>query len=180
MTHPAGIENVPSLVFQTIRGRVVKATIVLAKDSRIKPETLWSKNYKTMSKSDSSVQIPARRRVRRRTAEDDGKMHHAKSEQPTMKRNTQNNGQLPIIDWQLERYCHHRQQRAHPQGWHVGYYPNMPPGGSGSRNYIGKAWKSSLFPPVRSLLDKQCDKKPAKSWIPSLPASCIPQSGKPN
>ena len=50
MTHPAVVECAITGVPDEIRGQVVKATIVLAKTTKIKPETLWSKNYKTMSK----------------------------------------------------------------------------------------------------------------------------------
>ena len=39
--------------------------------------------------------------------------------------------QLPIIDWQFNRIG--QAQRAHPQGWHVGYYPDVRLGGSGGR-----------------------------------------------
>lgn len=49
MTHPAVVECAITGV-QTKPRTSGKATIVLAKTTRIKPETLWSKNYKTMSK----------------------------------------------------------------------------------------------------------------------------------
>ena len=72
MTHPAVVECAITGVPDEIRGQVVKATIVLAKDYKDKARRRFGQRItRPCQKSDSSVQIPARRRVRRRTAEDD-------------------------------------------------------------------------------------------------------------
>ena len=70
-----------------------------------------------------------------------------------MKRNTQNNGQLPIIDWQFNRIAVKIGSNVLTRKDGTLDITGCPPWWIRWPNYIGKAWKSSLFPPVRSLLD---------------------------
>lgn len=72
MTHPAVVECAITGVPDEIRGQVVKATIVLAKDYKDKAgDALVKELQDHVKKVTAPYKYPARRRVRRRTAEDD-------------------------------------------------------------------------------------------------------------
>lgn len=70
-----------------------------------------------------------------------------------MKRNTQNNGQLPIIDWQFNRIAVKIGSNVLTRKDGTLDITRMSALVDQVAELHGKAWKSSLFPPVRSLLD---------------------------
>lgn len=72
MTHPAVVECAITGVPDEIRGQVVKATIVLAKDYKDKAgDALVKELQDHVKKVTAPYKYPRGRRVRRRTAEDD-------------------------------------------------------------------------------------------------------------